>query len=236
MLKPMKKLFGNLVFAPIIIAQGKYVKRVTPKLPEAAGLRSGQVGQGDTLKLLIVGDSAAAGVGVTNQDQALSGFLVKTLSQSYQVDWRLLAKSGITTAQTKQMILAEPKEQFDVIVTSLGVNDVTQNLSASVWLTQQQELISLLRAQFNCSKILITKVPPMHQFPALPQPLRKYLGGKALQFNRHLAEWVATQDDCQIIEIDGSLEPEDMASDGFHPGPIVYRHWAETVANYITST
>lgn len=234
MLKPMKKLFGNLVFAPIIIAQGKYVKRVTPKLPEAAGLREGQVGDGDALRLLIIGDSAAAGVGVSSQDQALSGFLVKNLSQSYQVDWRLIAKSGVTTSQTKQMISAEPKQAFDVVVTSLGVNDVTQNLSASVWLAQQQELIALLREQFNCSQILITKVPPMHQFPALPQPLRKYLGGKALQFNRLLAEWVKTQDDCQIIEIDGSLAPEDMASDGFHPGPLVYRHWADTVATYIT--
>ena len=62
--------------APVIIAQGLYVRRVTPRLPEPEGERSGVNGAGPPLSLLILGDSAAAGVGVATQDQALSGQLV----------------------------------------------------------------------------------------------------------------------------------------------------------------
>lgn len=233
MLKPLKKLFSQLVFAPIIITQGRYVKRVTPKLPEAAGERSGSCGQGQSIRLLIVGDSAAAGVGATHQQQALSGYLVKALEDCYQIDWQLLAKSGHTTLDSHKMIASQPQQKFDVIVTSLGVNDVTGTLPPAKWLAQQQALIALLRDQFNCQQILITQVPPMDQFPALPQPLRGYLGGRAKQFNRHLAAWIDTQSDCQLIDINGELTGEHMAADGFHPGPVIYQHWAETLAEII---
>ena len=70
-----------ILIGPVLFLQGKHVKRVTPKLSEPEGHRHGQVGQGKGLSLLIVGDSAAAGVGVEHQQQALSGRLVAALSE-----------------------------------------------------------------------------------------------------------------------------------------------------------
>lgn len=58
---------------PILWWQGRRVKRDTPRLPEAAGARVGVSGAGQPLRVLILGDSAAAGVGVSHQDQALLG-------------------------------------------------------------------------------------------------------------------------------------------------------------------
>jgi hypothetical protein len=68
-----------LALAPILLCQGKYVRRVTPKLPEADGPRFGEAGVGKPLRLLVLGDSAAAGVGVNTQQEALAGHLVKGL-------------------------------------------------------------------------------------------------------------------------------------------------------------
>jgi len=233
MLNSLSKLFTKALYAPIIIAQGRYVKKVTPKLPEAAGKRSGVAGKGQKIRLLIVGDSAAAGVGVDDQSQALTGNLVSALSECYQVDWQLLARSGYTTLDSLQMISEQPQKTFDIIVTSLGVNDVTGTLPASTWLTQQQDLITLLRKQFSCQLILITQIPPMGQFPALPQPLRRYLGARSTQFNRKLTTLIENQEDCQLIDINAELNEDDMAEDGFHPGPNIYQHWAEIVAEKI---
>lgn len=235
MFKLLNKLLTRAVYAPIIIAQGQYVKKVTPKLPEAAGERSGMAGKGQKIRLLIVGDSAAAGVGVDNQSQALTGHLVSALAECYQVNWQLLAKSGHTTLDSLQMLSEQPQQTFDIIVTSLGVNDVTATLAASTWLTQQQDLITLLREQFNCQQILITQVPPMGQFSVLPQPLRRYLGARAAQFNRKLATLIESQSDCQLIDFNAELNDKDMAEDGFHPGPVIYQQWADIVADKIKS-
>jgi len=56
-----------VVLSPLLVCQGIYVRRVTPKLPEADGPRSGEAGSGALLRLLVLGDSAAAGVGVRTQ-------------------------------------------------------------------------------------------------------------------------------------------------------------------------
>ena len=69
--------------------------------------------------------------------------------------------------------------------------------------------------------------------PRYANPLRWYLGGKAKSFNRQLVRWVATQDDCELIDLNHRLSPDHMASDGFHPGPEIYRCWGQTIAKVI---
>jgi hypothetical protein len=63
----------TLALGPLLLAQGLYVRRKTPLLPEPPGARSGFAGTGRLLRVLILGDSAAAGVGAASQLSALSG-------------------------------------------------------------------------------------------------------------------------------------------------------------------
>ncbi|MCW8329885.1 SGNH/GDSL hydrolase family protein [Photobacterium sp. SDRW27] len=224
-----------LFLAPVFIAQGHYVRKITPKLEEAVGPRQGRVGQGKQLRILLLGDSAAAGVGAESQSQALSGQLVRALCDHFELEWQLLAQSGLTTKDTRQKLAQHPKQPYDVVIVSLGVNDVTQPLSSLSWIQQQKALISQIRQHFSCHQIILTKIPPMEKFPALPHPLRWYLGSKAKTFNHQLSRWTATQTDCELVEINHQLSADHMASDGFHPGPAIYQCWGKTIARVIHS-
>ncbi|MGF1683733.1 SGNH/GDSL hydrolase family protein [Photobacterium minamisatsumaniensis] len=224
-----------LLMAPVLLPQALYVRKSTPRLKEAAGSRNGVAGSGKNLRLLLIGDSAAAGVGAEHQSQALAGRVVNALSDSFQLDWQLIAKTGVTTKQTCKKIAQQSKQDFDIVIVSLGVNDVTKPLSSTEWIKQQKELIELIRQSFSSQQIILTKIPPMEKFPALPHPLRWYLGSKAKTFNRKLEHWVATQNDCELIHIEHDLGPQHMASDGFHPGPAIYDVWGSTVADVIKS-
>ena len=223
----------TLSLAPFLLLQGRYVRRVTPRLPEPDGARAGQAGTGQPLRLLIVGDSAAAGVGVSTQQDALSGQLIALLSQHYQVDWQLHASTGHTTAQVLAAVERLPDQAFDVIVTSTGVNDVTAGLSAKRWRVQKQQLIERLTEKFQPRQIILTSLPPMHLFPALPQPLRWYLGRHAKHLNQVLARLVAEQPHCQQLTLNFPMQPEYMASDGFHPAAAAYTRWAQQVAQQV---
>lgn len=64
---------ATITLIPALIIQGKKVKKNTPRLPEPEGVREGITGQGKKLSILILGDSAAAGVGVKTQEDALLG-------------------------------------------------------------------------------------------------------------------------------------------------------------------
>jgi lysophospholipase L1-like esterase len=219
-----------VLLAPVFFAQGAHVRKVTLKLPEAQGDRSGIIGHGSTLNIVIIGDSAAAGVGVEQQAQALSGKLLNNLRLKYRLQWQLLATSGHNTEQCIGMLEQQAISIFDIVVISLGVNDVLSKLTAKQWVSQQHALIKLLRQRFNTKHILLTKIPPMNQFPALPQPLRWYLGARCHEFNDALAHSIIGQQQVDLIDLTSQVSGEHMASDGFHPGEVIYDKWGEALA------
>lgn len=227
---------ATLALIPALVIQGSRVKKNTIRLPEAEGEREGITGQGQTLSLLILGDSAAAGVGVAHQNDALLGAVVSALQHQYQVHWRLEAQSGDTTSQLIQKIKKMVNQKYDVVVTSVGVNDVTRLMSARTWIKQQQQFYQLIQAKFHPELIIATGVPPMHLFPALPNPLSWLFGQYAKKMNLQLEKMIVQQEDMQWIEYDiqkyQSMDLE-MAKDGFHPSKEIYQIWGKEIAERI---
>jgi len=222
------------ILAPVLLFQGRRLKKCMPRLPEANGPRSGKLGTGTTLKLLIIGDSAAAGVGVATQQEALSGQLSAQLSRTFMVDWHLLAKSGVDVGGCIAYHQKQPCDKYDVILVSIGVNDVIGRAPGVTWQHRLKQLITLLTQQYQPQHIVFTNVPPMEQFRALVHPMRWYLGAKALHFNQILKHTVAQETQCSLLTIDGNISCDDMASDGFHPGAKIYQQWAKQASDHIT--
>lgn len=229
----MVHLLSTIALGPLLLLQGYNVRRTVPKLPEATGQRSGTVGAGDSLSLLILGDSAAAGVGVSHQEHALLGQLSEQLGQHFKLRYQLFARTGATTASTLAELPLPGGDRFDVAVTSLGVNDVISQVSSKQWLRRQRELRNLLRKHHGVAHVVITQLPPMRYFPALPQPLRWYLGRRADQFSNLLAADLVAEPDCDFLRMEFERDPALMASDGFHPGAEIYRRWAKQVAERV---
>jgi hypothetical protein len=73
---------STFALLPVLVIQGVKVRKNTPRLLEASGDRDGLIGQGQPLSLLILGDSAAAGVGVETQQDALSGAIISELKKN----------------------------------------------------------------------------------------------------------------------------------------------------------
>jgi lysophospholipase L1-like esterase len=229
----MAYLLRTITLAPVIVPQGIWTNLRVPTLPEAAGARQGSAGAGPPLRLLIVGDSAAAGVGVSQQDDALLGQVVSRLSSRYRVEFELQAKTGFTTADVLQRLDEMAPQRFDVVLTSLGVNDVLALTSRASWLARQAQLRRVLRDKFDARLLILSGLPPVHSFPALPQPLRWHLGSRATEFNEHLAAAVAADPDSRLVNLRFEADAGMMASDGFHPGPPIYSEWAERAAQCI---
>lgn len=230
----LRHALATLTLGPLLLVQGRQVRRTVPELPEPEGAREGESGSGPPLRLLIVGDSAAAGVGARTQDEALSGQLAVALAPTFRLQWTLLAFTGATTADMLARLRQTPAETVDVAITSLGVNDVTGRRSLAEWQRQQGELVELLAGRFGARHVLLSGLPPMHRFPALPQPLRWYVGSRARDFDRVLAAVAASRPGCEFLALGHEMmDVSAMASDGFHPGPPIYALWAREAARRI---
>ncbi len=225
----------KLALGPLLLAQALHTRRTLPRLPEAEGPRSGAVGQGPALALLIVGDSSAAGVGVASQREALAGQLSRALAQRAErrVSWQLRARSGITSAQALALLRESPLRAADVAVVVTGVNDVVDQVRPARAVAARAALLQALRADTGVRHVVWTPLPPMHGFAGLPQPLRWLAGRDAAAHGRALATWAAGQGGVSIPAFDLPLEPGLLASDGFHPGAPVYRQWGAALAAHI---
>lgn len=226
----------TIAFIPVLMIQGIRVKNNILHLNEPVGPRDGLSGSGKPLSILILGDSAAAGVGVIHQDDALLGQLIDALQAQYEITWKLHAKTGHRTSQVIKSLDDLVEQHFDIVLTSVGVNDVTKFMSANVWIKKQQKLYAELMKKFSPKLIIATGVPPMELFQALPNPLAWLFGQYAKRMNQQLKKMVVQTANMDWIEYDiekyRALEL-DMAEDGFHPSKEIYTLWAEQVADKI---
>jgi lysophospholipase L1-like esterase len=233
----------KLALSPLLVAQALRTRARVPRLPEAAGARVGTHGRHATrLRLLVAGDSSAAGVGVALQDDALAGQLVPLLATrcDVHVQWMLCARTGLTTAQTCDMLRSAELPVFDLGVVVTGVNDVVDQVASMRAVRARDHIANLLRNRVGAQHAVFCPLPPIHHFPALPQPLRWMAGADAQRHNRALRAWAAERGahsgDVSTLRLDHvPLNPDTMASDGFHPGAPVYRAVAQALAEHIAT-
>ena len=223
-------LTARITLFPVILGQALYAAKTSPKLPEPEGPRRGVTGKGQPLRLLILGDSSAAGVGVEQQADALLGQTLGALHDDFEVHFQLVAKTGATTADTLQRLAAQPEQRFDAVIIGLGVNDVTSGMRRTKWIAQTEALIEGLTTRFHARHICLTGLPPVSRFPLLPQPLRWVVGRQAARFDRASRRIAARHAHVDRITFDLPLEPRMMARDGYHPGPLIYTRWAQLCA------
>jgi len=226
---------AKLALGPVLLPQARWLRRTALRLPEAAGPREGVEGKGEVkLRVLVVGDSAAAGVGVADQAQALALPLARELSlrEGYAVGWQLVARSGVNAHEAIGMVRSSHVEHADVAVIVLGVNDVTSQSTARGFTERVAQLWTLLEEDFGVKWAVVSGLPPMGKMSALPQPLRWYLGRYASWLDKALGEWSLSRGlgywAANIPTNAGAL-----AEDGFHPGPATYPMWSARLADLI---
>lgn len=223
----------RLAFYPILILQGPFIKFRTPRLPEPKGVREGVLGQGPDLRLLIVGDSSAAGVGVPTQSQALAGRLAFGFEPYVRLEWKLLARCGDTTPMALARVRAAAPRRADIAVVALGVNDITRGTTVTRWIGQTEALVNHLTKVVGVDHVYLSGLPAVSQFPRLPNPLRWALGHQAARFEHALRGLVARRADTSLIPADMPLSADVMAEDGYHPGPKVYAGWADMIVTRV---
>ncbi len=257
----------DLFLAPIYLYQGLKVKRDTVRLPEPEGIRCGRVKiaavssaqNRQPLSLMIVGDSAAAGVGSQTQQEALTGKLIPALQQQAlvneafrtqfgELNWSVQATTGHTSFDIlrRLYILPAPSLPVDVMMLSVGVNDTTANVSAAQWQQQLEEIVTIAQRKFGVRELIFARLPQMAQMPALPIPLNGFVGAKATKLDEILQLVCAEHDGVTYMATDfarmmnehANGQPIDIAvmfaSDGFHPSSLMYGYWAQQLAELIT--
>ncbi|GAB3604724.1 SGNH/GDSL hydrolase family protein [Conyzicola nivalis] len=225
-----------LPVAPVLLVQGRRLRRDTPRLADAASPWSGSLDaptsrSGDApLRLLVLGDSTAAGVGVDSQHEALPGNLARSLSLHYGrgVQWTAVGKNGATAKDLlSDYIDAATADSYDVVFLTIGANDALGVRSRAAFGRDIRSLLARLRAANPEATILMSSLPAFFRFVLLPNPLRfnLYLHSRSLEAEARAI--VAATPGAFMSPPPPPYTEGFFASDLFHPSAIGYRDWAD---------
>lgn len=213
----------------IVWAQGRRLRRDVPRLPDAAPPWHGRIEGPNPIRLIVMGDSTAAGVGAATQDEALPGHLGRELAArtGRGVHWRATGENG---ADAHEFIvgylddaLAEP---WDLAFVSLGANDALGLRSRRAFARDIRTIIERITAASPQVHILVSSLPAFPRFTLLPQPLKWNLALHARNLEAGAREVVADYPHVHMSPPPPPYTPGFFATDDFHPSAQGYRDWA----------
>jgi len=221
---------------PFLAPQALYVRQTAPRFAGAEGPSHGSAGEGESLQLLAVGDSIIAGVGASQLQNALVGRAAESLAStlSRKVHWRAHGYIGAnSTRLLAQHLPTIDNLSADVLITSIGINDVTSMTTIPRWKDNISALLQTLSYQNDNAIIAFAGLPPLHGFPLLPQPLRSILGVRARDFDLAAREIIARYPQVVHVPVEFETTPDKFAADGYHPNEASYVAYGAGMAEKI---
>jgi lysophospholipase L1-like esterase len=222
------------------------IRRATgriPRLPEAAGEDGGQLpGAAPVLRIVMIGDSAAAGVGAATHAEALCGQLAAGLAAltGREVSWRVAARRGATARSIRATMLerlTEPTRRWtpDLVLVVAGANDALRLRRPAAFRRDVTALVAAVQHRLGRNApvpVLLVGLPPVHRFPSLPPWARWPMGGYARLLDRQLRRVAHGEPAVHHLPV-GALPiatEAGLAPDRFHPSPAGYRAWGLALA------
>jgi lysophospholipase L1-like esterase len=204
------------------------------------GLRTtiGPVGA-PPLRLVLLGDSVALGVGVNRPADTVGGQLARLLSEGVPGAPRrrvYLSTVGVTGSRSvdlaTQVARALLAERPDVALILIGANDVTALRRPG---ESAAYLASAVRRLRDAGiEVVVGTCPDLGAVRALAQPLRQITGWMGRRTARAQA-WAACEAGGRVVDLAAETGPVfradagTLSDDGYHPSADGYRVWAHAL-------
>jgi lysophospholipase L1-like esterase len=224
-----------LPFALFLYLQGQYVRRKIGRLPDAGGATEGRFNNGEGLvKLLVLGESTAAGMGARTHENALAGQFAKVLGEKIgqSVEWHVVGRSGITVRETiHELVPKIPGEKFDYVMLALCGNEVLKLRSPRTFRRDMKKLLGILREKYPGATVFLTNAPAVRLSPVLPHPIKFILGQLSALHDANAREFTAEMPKVFYFHQPSSV-PADFFADGLHPSEKGYTAWSKSMIEF----
>jgi lysophospholipase L1-like esterase len=191
---------------------------------------------GKPLRLLILGDSIAAGLGAERRKDVLGARVAKGLGGRLRrpVRLRTAAVVGSESSALDAQLDALPERYVpDVAIIVVGGNDVTHRVPRHVSVQHLEHALERLRDKGV--PVVVGTCPDLGALRPVPQPLRSVASRWSRQLAASQAE-AAERLGAQVVSLRRTVgpmfleQPDEMFSlDRFHPSALGYRRTAEAL-------
>lgn len=225
---------GGLLAAQLIGARNRpsLDPRSAPDLPTEQGPTSGAL-----LRMVVLGDSIAAGIGADGPTQTFAGRLMTTLAEDgFRVQARSVAVPNSRTVDTKiqasRALITSEADPYDLAVVAVGAMDVCAWSSPA---EVERATFRAVGALVNRGiRVVLATTPDLGSVPCVAQPLRGLWGLRSRRMAAAQAEG-ARQGGAEVVDLvaqTGTSFAGDRglySADGFHPSSDGYRILADAL-------
>jgi lysophospholipase L1-like esterase len=224
---------GTLALAYALLAtEARLARRAIGEPTERAPLAAGSYGRGKRgqkpVHLVVMGDSAAAGLGCERADQTPGALIAGGIARDLRcrVDLDVVAVTGARSADLEVQVARALRRPVDIAVIIIGTNDVTHRVPVATACRDLGRAVAALRAAG--AQVVVGTCPDLGTVKPVMQPLRSV----AAHWSRRMAtaQAVATVEAGGIAVSLGDLlvrefseQPHLWSADRFHPSPDGYR-------------
>lgn len=227
------RLTSGLDFIPAFLI-GMKKKITVSRLPDAPLPWEGNIIGPDPIRVLVVGDSTAAGCGVDQREDMLAARIAHHVSVATGrgATWRAIGQNGHRTDEFIRDYHAEAlAHPADVIYISLGANDAMTVRNRRVVAGNIVRIARELRAANPDAAIAVSSLPAFFRFTKLPEPLRSTLYRISQGIERTARMRLDGEDRVTMNRPPTPYPDGFFARDGFHPGPLGYDLWGKLVVD-----
>ncbi|MEN0040169.1 MAG: SGNH/GDSL hydrolase family protein [Pseudomonadota bacterium] len=232
------KLLSWLLF-PLYFLQGTWVRNRSLRLSPAAGPRSGQYGSGEpTVRILTVGDSSAAAVGIERTEGAMAPQLARKWNdrRGETVSWHISGHNSAVADEIRDYVVPNiARHDYTHIFIMLGTNDMKNWHSTGRWKRDFGSLLYALRARFPEAKIYWHQAIDVSTAPALPWLLGYVMNLRVGLFNRKGAQLCVERGVVCVPPLP-IAESSGYCRDGFHANTHGYDVWSDHMLMYVDET
>ena len=225
---------AGLLVAEVLVARSGGTVAVNPAPP--MGVAAGPPGTAGAT-VVWLGDSTAAGVGVTTEADTLPEQTAALLGRPIKLT--VLAHSGDRIAD----VLANQLPQLSgmapsAVFISIGANDATHLTARSAFRRDYGALLHALPSSVR--RVVMLGVPDMGAPTRLAQPLRAVAGWRGQALNGDVRNLARRTPDAIYVDIAAMTGPSFrreparyFAPDHYHPDPSGYALWARAIATVL---
>lgn len=229
----------------VLIGEAKLARwaiRTPDGPPPGCDGRYGEEFGGEPIRMVLLGDSSAAGTGVELPRQTPGALFARGLAEAARrpVDLRCFAVVGAMTSEIGPQVESALALRPEIAVLLVGANDVTHMVRPQVSVQHLDKAVRALRA--GGSQVVLGTCPDLGTIRPIRQPLR----WMCRRWSRQLAAAqtvAAVRAGARTVSLGDLLGPEFEAApaelfsdDHFHPSPAGYAKAAAAVLPTVAAT